>query len=70
MTVETLPYWLVNVPKDEWPASCPDFLVDVDVKDKKMIGTPDAEYHRQTWPEVQQIISAWTGVPGHYIVSD
>jgi hypothetical protein len=52
-----LPYWLVNVPKDQWPAECPSFLVNANAKDRRILSTPDAEYHRQTWPEVQDIIS-------------
>ncbi|MCJ1337289.1 hypothetical protein MMC09_002571 [Bachmanniomyces sp. S44760] len=59
MTVDdpsALPYWLVNVPKDQWPAGCPDYLVNANAKDRGILSTPDAEYHVHTWPEVQQII--------------
>ncbi|KAI9830553.1 MAG: hypothetical protein M1819_005511 [Sarea resinae] len=58
MTVEDLPFWLVNVPRDEWPAECPDFLANADARDRGMLATPDAEYHRQTWGEVQRMIKA------------
>lgn len=65
MTVEELPYWLVNVPRASWPSNCPDFLVNANAKDQRILSTPDEQYHRQTWPEVKQIISklattAWT----------
>ncbi|MCJ1362404.1 hypothetical protein MMC16_001507 [Acarospora aff. strigata] len=56
MTFETLPYWLVNVPKASRPSQCPDFLVNANVKDRRILSTPDEQYHRQTWPEVQHII--------------
>ncbi|KAA6415485.1 MAG: hypothetical protein FRX48_00200 [Lasallia pustulata] len=56
MMVESLPYWLVNIPKDEWPAECPDFLTNVNTKDRGILATPDAQFHRQNWPEVQHFI--------------
>ncbi|EON67335.1 hypothetical protein W97_06588 [Coniosporium apollinis CBS 100218] len=55
---EPLPFWLVNVPRDEWPAKCPDFLSGLSTKDERIIGTPDSEYHRMTWPEVQKAVEA------------
>lgn len=50
------PYWLVNVPKSQWPAECPDFLRDISERDKAMISIPASEFHRLTWPEVQEIV--------------
>lgn len=58
MVHESLPYWQVNVPRDQSPLFCPDFLINANAKDQAILSTPDAEYHRQTWPEVQQIISS------------
>jgi len=57
MLHEGLPFWLVNVPRDQWPAECPDFLRDVGEKDRMIIGTPDSDYKRLSWQEVQEIIS-------------
>jgi hypothetical protein len=57
MPHEELPFWLVNVPRDQWPAECPDFLRDVGEKDRMIIGTPDSDYKRPSWQEVQEIIS-------------
>ena len=59
MTVASgiLPYWLVNVPEEQWPSSCPDFLANVSSTDKDILSTLDDDYHRLTWPEVQEIIS-------------
>ena len=57
MPHEELPFWLVNVPWDQWPAECPDFLRDVGEKDRMIIGTPDSDYKRLSWQEVQEIIS-------------
>ena len=53
---DQLPFWLVNVPRTQWPSSCPEFLVDCSDKDRHTIGTPDAQYRRLSWPEVQAII--------------
>lgn len=53
---ETLPYWLVNVPVDQRPAECPDFLADANEKDRGILATPDPEYRRLSWSEVQEII--------------
>ena len=57
MKHESLPYWLVNVPRDQWPIGCPEFLVNANAKDRGILSTPDSEYSRQTWEEVQQVIS-------------
>ena len=56
MAPESMPYWLVNVPQDQWPSSCPEFLINVSAKDKEILSTLDADYRRLTWPEVQEII--------------
>lgn len=56
MLHEELPFWLVNVPRDQWPAECPDFLRDVGEKDRMIIGTPDSKCKRLSWQEVQEII--------------
>ena len=66
MNHEALPYWLVNVPQSQWPAECPDFLINANAKDRGILSTPNANYHRQTWPEVQEIIST-TPSPSHHI---
>ncbi|KAF2815665.1 uncharacterized protein BDZ99DRAFT_457645 [Mytilinidion resinicola] len=51
-----LPFWLVNVPQDQWPAECPDFLRDLGDKDRRIIGTPDSDYARLAWPQVKEIV--------------
>jgi hypothetical protein len=52
----TLPYWQVNVPADQRSAECPDFLVDANEKDRNILATPDSEFRRLSWPEVQELI--------------
>ena len=52
-----LPFWCVNIPESEWPEKCPAFLLHVSDRDRDMIGTPDSQYHRPTWDEVQEYIS-------------
>jgi hypothetical protein len=54
----SLPYWLVNVPPDKRPTSCPPYLEHVGEKDIEIISTPDSQYHVLTWPEVREIIAA------------
>jgi len=56
---EPLPYWLINVPKDQQPAACPEFLLDISDRNKAMINLPQADYHVLTWSEVQELISKW-----------
>jgi hypothetical protein len=54
--IRKLPFWLVNVPVDQWPADCPEFLIGLDEKDRRIIGTPDSDYKRQTWEDCMRII--------------
>ena len=51
-----LPYWLVNVPQEEWPAECPEFLKSVSDKDRGILQTPDSKCRRLSWPEVQEVV--------------
>ena len=51
-----LPYWLVNVPDEQWPSSCPVFLRDISAKNERVVGTPDEHYRRLSWEEVQEIL--------------
>jgi hypothetical protein len=59
---ENLPYWLVNVPPSQWPAECPAFLRDLPAKSVAILSTPDAEYKRQDWETVKEIVSKWARV--------
>ncbi|CAJ2500965.1 Uu.00g038180.m01.CDS01 [Anthostomella pinea] len=52
-----LPYWQMNVPEDERTEECPDYLSNLSAKDVGIIGTPDAECHVATWPEVQKLVA-------------
>ncbi|EUC45410.1 hypothetical protein COCMIDRAFT_36886 [Bipolaris oryzae ATCC 44560] len=58
MAHEALPFWLVNVPKDQWPSECPDFLKDCSDKDKAIIVMPDGEYKVLTWDQVREIVQS------------
>ncbi|KAH5765614.1 hypothetical protein HBI16_157180 [Parastagonospora nodorum] len=53
---EPVPFWRVDIPRDQWPTSCPDFLRDISEKDKKIIGTPDEDYQVLTWEEVKELV--------------
>jgi hypothetical protein len=56
MPHEELPFWLVNVPRDQWPSECPDFLKNISEKDRGIIGTPDESYRVLTWDQVREIV--------------
>ena len=55
-TTEAVPFWLANVDPKDWPKECPDFLANTSERDQRILATPDSQYHRLTWPEVQDII--------------
>ncbi|KAI9704930.1 MAG: hypothetical protein M1836_006710 [Candelina mexicana] len=54
---DKLPFWLVNVPENQWPVGCPDFLLNANIKDQRILSTLDGDYHVMTWPEVTELIS-------------
>lgn len=51
------PYWNVNVAPELQTAECPDFLVTLTDKDRRIIGTPNDQYTVLTWPAVQKVIA-------------
>jgi hypothetical protein len=53
---EPLPYWLVNVPPEEWPNECPEALRDMSEKNIGILATWDSDYTRSTWEEVKYLI--------------
>ncbi|KAI1767576.1 hypothetical protein GGR53DRAFT_463262 [Hypoxylon sp. FL1150] len=56
-SVDSLPYWHVNIPEDERSEECPEFLASLSAKDIGQISTPDAAYRIATWPEVQAVVA-------------
>lgn len=52
-----IPYWLVNVPRSQWTAECPDFIANASERDRNMLSIPDSQFHRLSWDDVQEIIS-------------
>ncbi|KAI9815603.1 MAG: hypothetical protein M1832_005464 [Thelocarpon impressellum] len=52
----SLPFWQANVPPAQRPTECPPFLLDISAKDQRILATPDAAFHRLSWPEVQALI--------------
>ncbi|KAI0022570.1 hypothetical protein F4780DRAFT_777632 [Xylariomycetidae sp. FL0641] len=56
-SLDTLPYWHVNVPEEERTEECPESIRGLSAKDIGIISTPDAEYQIATWPEVQKIVA-------------
>ena len=59
---DELPFWCVNVPPEQRPAECPEFLRDISEKDRLIIGSPDESYTLLTWGEVRELVST-TGRP-------
>ena len=57
-TTRSLPYWLVNVPRAQWPAECPSYLRDQPEKNIRILATRDEHYKKQNWETVKEIISA------------
>jgi Protein of unknown function (DUF3605) len=57
--VEPLPYWLVNVPREQWPASCPEFLRELSDKNIGILATPDSEYQWIGWERVREFVSMY-----------
>lgn len=58
MAEADIPYWRVNVPKEQWPAECPEFLLDLSERDQQLVDRYDKDYHRLTWPEVKKAIGS------------
>ncbi|RYP49731.1 hypothetical protein DL768_004600 [Monosporascus sp. mg162] len=55
-SLDTVPYWHVNIPKEKRTDECPEFLRNLSVKDIGIISTPDSEYRASTWEEVQKLV--------------
>ncbi|KAI6093244.1 hypothetical protein F4821DRAFT_222508 [Hypoxylon rubiginosum] len=56
-SVDSLPYWQINVPENDRTEECPEFLASLSDKDIEQISSWDSEYHIATWPEVQNIVA-------------
>ena len=57
---DSLPYWLVNVSRSQWPAECPDFLLDIPPWTVRRLSVLDRNHRRHNWEEVKGIISKST----------
>lgn len=56
---EPTPFWNMNIPTKLHTKECPEYLKYAfeHHREREMLGRLDADYHRQTWQEVQQLIS-------------
>lgn len=63
LTAETLPFWLINVPRSQWTTECPSFLRDQPPKNIQCLSTPDDHYTRQDWAQVKEIIREYDQFP-------
>ncbi|KAJ5337662.1 hypothetical protein N7452_004390 [Penicillium brevicompactum] len=57
LTSESLPFWIVNTPRSQWTAECPEFLRGQSPKNIQCLSTPDDHYTRQDWAQVKGIIN-------------
>ncbi|ERS95139.1 uncharacterized protein SPSK_06593 [Sporothrix schenckii 1099-18] len=55
---EDVPYWQVNIPVDQRTATCPDFLLNINAKDRGIISTRQEDSALMSWPEVRAVIAA------------
>ena len=55
--IETLPYWLVNVPREQWPAECPEWLCNLEPKAVEVLSTLDGAYKKHDWEMIKETIS-------------
>lgn len=53
---ESLPYWLVNVPREKWPSSCPEYLKGQSEKNIEILSTPDEKYQWIGWERVKELV--------------
>lgn len=53
---EPLPYWQVNVPREDREEACPEYLQNLSDKDVAIIGTRDENFHAQSWDRVADIV--------------
>lgn len=53
----SLPFWQMNLPREQWSSSCPPHLQNLNDKDIAILSTPDSQYHVLTWSEVRSIIA-------------
>ena len=56
MPSEALQYWNYNLPAGQRTAQCPDFLLNLSDKDRRLIGSWDCDYKVQDWATVQELV--------------
>ncbi|PGH08691.1 hypothetical protein AJ80_07812 [Polytolypa hystricis UAMH7299] len=54
----TLPYWLVNIPRDQWPSTCPEYLLNLPQKTIEVLSRRDEEYKRHSWEEAKKLVDS------------
>lgn len=71
VTTETgdIPWWHVNVPVDQRTLECPEYLINASTRDRIMISTPDSQYQRPAWEDVQEFISRESRTPYNLAIS-
>ena len=59
---EPLPYWLVNLPENEWTDSCPDYLRDISARNQHLLSVANDKLSRYGWKRVKDIVCEWQGI--------
>jgi len=56
MPHEELQYWNFNVPQSQRSSECPEYLLNLSDKDRRLIGSWDSDYQVQDWVRVQELV--------------
>jgi hypothetical protein len=56
MPHEELQYWNFNLPQSQRSSECPEYLLNLNDKDRRLIGSWDSDYQIQDWVKVKELI--------------
>lgn len=56
MPHEELQYWNFNLPQSQLSSECPEYLLNLNDKDRRLIESWDNDYQIQDWPKVQELV--------------
>lgn len=51
-----VPFWNVNLPRDQWTNTCPDYLLGIDHWDQAQLTVRDEDYTPMSWDEVKDLV--------------
>jgi len=56
MPHEELQYWNFNLPQSQRSSECPEYLLNLSDKDRRLMGSWDSDYQIQDWAKVQELV--------------